>query len=120
MDNQVVISHPKNWGFDEKLILGLAKNELLKRGFKENVLVGINFVGRDKAKALNIKFRNKRYIPQVLGFPLSKDKDVDGIIRLGDIVICSQKAKYEAKFLKQTEEEILESWIGHGIDNLLK
>lgn len=63
------------------------------------------------------------YIPQVLGFPNSKIKDGDGMVRLGDIVICSKKLKREVE-LKENQGrdiyDVLKVWIDHGIDNLLK
>ena len=55
----------------------------------------------------------------MLGFPMSKDIDVDGLIHLGDIVICTQKLKYEVKFQKSTIEKVLMEWLKHGVNNLL-
>ena len=82
--------------------------------------LSIYFVGRKKAKDLNVNFRKMSYIPQVLGFPMSKEKDIDGKIRLGDIVICTQKLKYEVKFQKSDLDTVLYSWLIHGVENLLK
>jgi ssRNA-specific RNase YbeY (16S rRNA maturation enzyme) len=50
---------------------------------------------------------------------MSKEKDADGIIRLGDIVICTQKLKYEAVFLGKSQKVVLEEWLLHGVENLL-
>lgn len=116
--NQVLIKHGKNWGLDEELILSLT-NKALRLRKLDGVEVSLVFVGRKKAKELNMRYRNKDYIPQVLGFPLSREKDADGITRLGDIVICSQKVKYEATFRHKSVEEILKEWLLHGVDNLL-
>jgi rRNA maturation RNase YbeY len=77
-------------------------------------------VGRDKAKKLNMDYRQQSYIPQVLGFPMNREKDADAYIRLGDIVICTEKLKYEVKFLNKSLEEILAKWLVHGVENLLK
>ena len=77
-------------------------------------------MGKKRAKELNIKFRQKDYIPQVLGFPMSREADSDGYIRLGDIVICTQKLKYEEVFLKKKRGQILTEWLVHGVENLLK
>lgn len=117
--NSILISHNKNWGLDEKLVIDLVNKYLKKNNF-ENTQVGVWFVGRKKAKDLNIKYRSKSYIPQVLGFPLNKIPDVDGIIRLGDIVICTEKLKYEVRFMNSTSERILEEWVEHGVENLMK
>ena len=92
----------------------------MDNGYRENVELSVIFVGRKKAKDLNMKYRGKNYIPQVLGFPMSKEVDEDGKIRLGDIVICTQKLKYEVKFQKSNLENILYQWLIHGVENLLK
>lgn len=117
----ILIKHPKNWGLSEELIMCLAKKALKHFGYEdEQVELSIYFVGRDKAKKLNIEYRQKSYIPQVLGFPMSKVKDVDGLIHLGDIVICTQKLKYESIFLKKNIDIITEEWLVHGVENLVK
>ncbi len=117
----ILIKHPKNWGLQEILVDNLAKKALKNFGYDEkNVELSIYFVGRKKAKELNIQYRQKKYIPQVLGFPMSKEKDVDGMIRLGDIVICTQKLKYESVFLQKNIDEVLGEWIVHGVENLHK
>jgi rRNA maturation RNase YbeY len=95
-----------------------AKKALKKRNLDE-VELSIRFVGRKIAKELNQKYRKMNYIPQVLGFPMSKQKDADGWKRLGDVVICNEKLKYEAKFQEKSISEILEFWLLHGVDNLL-
>ncbi|MFA6361574.1 MAG: rRNA maturation RNase YbeY [Candidatus Shapirobacteria bacterium] len=115
-----MINYPQNWGLQSKLVEELAKKALIEKGFRSNVELSIYFVGRKKAKDLNISFRKMSYIPQVLGFPMSKETDVDGKIRLGDIVICTQKLKYEVKFQKSNLEKVLYSWLIHGVENLLK
>lgn len=117
--NLILINHNKNWGLSGDLVEKLAKKSLKEKGFDEDVELSIYFVGRKKAHDLNIKYRQKDYYPQVLGFPMSKEKDVDGRIRLGDIVICTQKLKYEVVFQKSTLEKVLYEWLLHGIDDLL-
>lgn len=116
--NIVLIKHPKNWGLSDTLVGEVAKKILNKKNLR-SVELSIVFVGRKKAKDLNIKYRQKDYVPQVLGFPMSGEVDGDGMIRLGDIVICTQKLKFETKFQNKTMEMILNDWIEHGVDNLL-
>jgi rRNA maturation RNase YbeY len=120
MDNVILINHFKNWGLSESLVERLAKKALIEKGFDSEVELSIYFVGRKKARDLNLEYRQKDYYPQVLGFPMSKNKDVDGKIRLGDIVICTQKLKYEVRFKKSSLEKVLFEWLIHGIENLLK
>lgn len=117
--NLILINHNKNWGLSEDLVDRLAKKALKEKKFLSDVELSIYFVGRKKARDLNIKYRKMDYYPQVLGFPMSGEKDADGMIRLGDIVICTQKLKYEVKFQKSTLEKVLYEWLLHGIDDLL-
>jgi len=119
MKNVILIRYPKNWGLEEAMVLELSKKALESFGYTGGVELSIFFVGREKAKAYNIKYRNKNYIPQVLGFPMSREPDADGIIRLGDIVICTQKLKYEVDFQKSTLGKVLLEWLKHGVENLL-
>jgi rRNA maturation RNase YbeY len=120
VNNLILINHNKNWGLDVNLVERLAKKALKEKSFNKGVELSIYFVGKKKAKDLNISYRKMSYIPQVLGFPMSQKKDADGKIRLGDIVICSQKLKYEVKFQKSSLEKVLYEWLVHGIENLLK
>ncbi|MBP9817548.1 rRNA maturation RNase YbeY [Candidatus Shapirobacteria bacterium] len=120
MENIVLIKHNKNWGLGERMVEELAKKALIKKGLKKDVELSVIFVGRKKALDLNLKFRQKNYYPQVLGFPMDKVKSVDGLIHLGDIVICTQKLKYEVKFQKSTLDKVLFDWLVHGVENLLK
>lgn len=120
MKNIILLKHPRNWGLDEKLVLKKAQGALKEFGYEANTELSLVFLGTKKAKELNIKYRKKNYIPQVLGFPMNRIADSDGYIRLGDIVICTQKLKYEEKFLKKRREIILEEWLRHGVENLLK
>lgn len=117
--NIVLLKHPKNWGLSEVKVLRSAKKALNEKKLN-SVELSVIFVGRKKAKELNIKYRNKDYIPQVLGFPMSRETDSDGMIRLGDVVICTQKLKYEVIFQKKSFNEVLKEWMEHGVENLLK
>ncbi|MDD4785053.1 MAG: rRNA maturation RNase YbeY [Candidatus Shapirobacteria bacterium] len=120
MENLILINHNRNWGLSEELVLKLAKKALEEKGYEKDVELSIRFVGKKVARDLNLNYRKMGYIPQVLGFPMSKKKDVDGKIRLGDIVICTQKLKYEVKFQKSELDTVLYSWLVHGLENLLK
>lgn len=117
---EILIKHSKNWGLDKGEVVRAAISALKKKGLNKDVELSIAFVGRTKAKRLNQEYRNMDYVPQVLGFPMSRKKDEDGKIRLGDIVICTQKLKYEARFQNKTVSEVLGDWLLHGVENLLK
>jgi len=117
--NKVLISHNKNWGLDETKVLFLAQKALREAEQKETEL-SLLFVGRKRACDLNKKYRKMSYVPQVLSFPMKAEKDKDGRVRIGDMVICTEKLKYEKIFLKKDLYEVLESWLKHGMEGLLK
>jgi probable rRNA maturation factor len=112
VDNIVLIKHNKNWGLDEERVRSLARKALDQLGLKENIELSVIFVGRRRAKKLNQEYRKKDYIPQVLGFPMDKEKGIDGWTRLGDVVICTER-------LKEERADVLYEWLIHGIRNLL-
>lgn len=84
--------------------------EVAERALNEDfsdVCVSINFVNEEKIQELNKKFRKIDKKTDVLSFPnLEKtveqklsdfERDVDGSLFLGDIVICKPVAKRQAK-----------------------
>lgn len=72
---------------------------------KTNISVNITFVGEKKIKELNNEYRNVNRVTDVLSFPLLQgDEFVEGEMidknittDLGDIVICTKRAKQQAK-----------------------
>ena len=117
MTNKILIKHNTNWGLDEKRVLDLVK-KVLKENNIEGAELSLLFCGRMRAKKLNVEYRQMSYVPQVLSFPLKVEKDKDGFSRLGDMVICNQKLKYEAGFLKKELYEVLLDWLRHGMEAL--
>lgn len=66
--------------------------------------VGISFVGEQKIRDLNNQYRQVDRVTDVLSFPLVQDfnnledeKDENGIVDLGDIVINVKRASSQAK-----------------------
>ncbi len=61
------------------------KNAILGKSY----LLSLSFVGPTRAQAFNQTYRKKEYVPNVLSFPLDETT--------GEIIICPQVAKREAK-----------------------
>lgn len=58
------------------------------------VVADISFVDEPASQRLNLKFRKINRPTDVLSFPLADFRPgPDGIIRLGDIVICKEQAE---------------------------
>ena len=72
----------------------------------EKYFLSVNFIPPSIAKELNIKYRNKNYIPNILSFPLSSKE--------GEIFICLSVAKKDAKKFFLNYKEFLTLLIVHG------
>ena len=103
--------------------------EILEEDFS-NVNVSLNFVSEDEIRELNNNFRKIDKVTDVLSFPFlekktteklinfSKEK-VDGILFLGDIVICKNKAVSQAKEYGHSLEREICFLALHGLLHLL-
>lgn len=95
------------------------------------VQIDVSFVSAEKIKELNLKYRSIDKITDVLSFPLLDIKyphklndfknecDPDGKLRLGDIIICEEKAKLQAKELGHSYKRELAFLALHGCLHLL-
>ncbi len=98
----------------------------------ENVAVGITFVSAEEIKKLNHEHRNVDKVTDVLSFPMleidyktTKLKDFederspDGELYLGDIVLCKDKAKEQAKEFGHSLKREISFLVVHGMLHLL-
>lgn len=99
---------------------------LLQKAIKKTNLqsdaaeVSVNLVGESKIRALNRKYRGKNKVTDVLSFPLDNRLiENNGIIPLGDIFICLQFAKKQAKRENVNIEGKLSRLVVHGFLHLL-
>jgi ssRNA-specific RNase YbeY (16S rRNA maturation enzyme) len=60
MNNTILISHPRNWGVDEELVKKITNSVLIEKGYQSNVELSLLFVGKIRAKKLNIQHDKKR------------------------------------------------------------
>ncbi len=77
----------------------------------KKIVADLSFVSEEEIRDLNRKHRKIDKPTDVLSFPLDEELGPDGVIRLGDIVICKSQAKkkgHEISFL-----------IKHGMLHLL-
>lgn len=68
------------------------------------------FVGSKRAKQLNITYRQKNYVPNVLSFPLSEAQ--------GEIYLCPEIAYPEAKDFHLSKEGYIAFLFIHGLLHL--
>lgn len=94
----------KNGLLDKALFSFIEKSK--KEILKEKYILSINFISPKEAKALNEKYRQKDYIPNILSFPLSKSE--------GEIFICLSVVKKGAKEFSLSYSNFLRFLIIHG------
>lgn len=68
------------------------------------------FIGEKRARTLNAAYRNKKYVPNVLSFPLTKDT--------GEIFIAPKVAAREAGRFSMTPREYTGLLFIHGLLHL--
>lgn len=98
----------QNIEMDEKLE-SVVKTVLDTEGLSLDYEVSITFVDKDEIHKLNIEFRSVDRPTDVLSFPMDEDFFIEGVdTMLGDIVICMDVAKEQAKdFGHSLDREIM-------------
>lgn len=77
------------------------------------------FITDDKdMKKLNKEYLNRDYTTDVLSFEIN-EKQEDGSLYLGDIVVNKDQAKRQAKTYENDFEEEISELVGHGVLHLL-
>jgi probable rRNA maturation factor len=110
----IEINNLTNFAVDKKFLTGLAK-KVLKDENRERENLSIAFVGKDIIKGLNKKYRKKNKPTDVLSFAgdLKLEKT------LGEIVICPEIVKKNAKIDNSPFKKELAKVLIHGILHLL-
>lgn len=117
---RVLISHEgKSDILSDNEIRGIVDECLMGFSIEKNCELSLFFCGKDKAKELNRKYRKRSYVPQVLSFKMG-ERDVDGVTRLGDIVICVDKFFEDVSRTQESKKKIIKDWICHGLANICR
>lgn len=110
-----------NKQINEKVFKELASICVREEGLNpENVSISLSFVSKDKIKKLNKEFRNVDKVTDVLSFPMYEGK-IPNLpeIELGDVVICMDKIKAQAKEFGHSEERETYYLFVHSMLHLL-
>ena len=106
----IEINNLTSFAVDKKLLTGVAK-KVLKGENRERESISVALVSKEEIKKLNKQFRKKDTPTDVLSFNLkSNPKDV-----LGEVVICPEAVKENAKKFNFTFKEELVKMLVHGI-----
>lgn len=104
LETKNLIVNRKNGTFDKALFSFI--EQIRKEILKDKYSLSVNFISPKEAKALNEKYRNKDYIPNILSFPLSKSE--------GEIFICLSVVRKGAKEFSMSYENFLRLLLIHG------
>lgn len=112
--------------FDREALRVHLEKVLLRYRLSDNVEIDVQVVGKRKMTQLHVDFMNLPGPTDVLSFPLNDPADStpfvaspDGMLRLGDIVICYPVAVEEA-LEKQCKLQDQINFLGeHGLMHLL-
>lgn len=118
--------------FQKRLIRKIfTKTLLLTQNDVDNLVVGVKFVSKSEIQKLNKEFRNLDKVTDVLSFPLTeikephklsefdKDRDFDGSLYIGDIAVCCDVARVQAKEFGNTYKRELSFLALHGFLHIL-
>ncbi len=114
----VLISSGARYKVDREKLRKKVEEFLTGRGL-DDVEVSIAIVGGRKMRQLNRTYRKIDAATDVLSFPLEEPRDKEGVLRLGDIVICYSKAREEAAEEEKFVDDKVSDLIEHGLRHLL-
>lgn len=101
------------------------------KNYSVDAIIELSFVSAEEIRKCNLQYRNVDKVTDVLSFPLLNIKypekledyksecEPDGTLRLGDIIICKEKAKAQAKEYGHSYKRELSFLALHGLLHLL-
>ncbi|MEJ8751263.1 rRNA maturation RNase YbeY [Lagierella sp. ICN-221743] len=86
----------------------------------EDVEVSVSFVNEEEIKELNRDYRENDKITDVLSFPTEMEYHIEGVpLILGDVVICSKRAKEQSEEFGHSFQRELVYLFVHSMFHLL-
>lgn len=119
---EILINNNTDFLIDEKryeLIEKSIKTGLSYLGYGLDYEISISIVDKDEIKALNKTYRDKDSVTDVLSFPLFERDNILDSGMLGDIVICQEKIKEQAKEYNHSETREFIYLLIHSLLHLL-
>jgi probable rRNA maturation factor len=85
---------------------------------KNEIYGSVSLISDSKMKKLNKKYLDRDQTTDVLSFEIN-EKQEDGTIYLGDVVVNKEQARIQAKDYENTLEEEISELVAHGVLHLL-
>ncbi|MBW6441507.1 rRNA maturation RNase YbeY [Patescibacteria group bacterium] len=90
----------------------------LEKILDKKTFISVYITDDKEMKKLNKEYLDRDYTTDVLSFEI-KEKQDDGTLYLGDIVVNKDQAKRQAKDYDNDLEEEISELVGHGVLHLL-
>jgi probable rRNA maturation factor len=115
MNNKIININKRGFSADFSWLPDIEKifSSSFKKDFKKSRSISIALVGAEEIKQLNQVYRRKNKITDVLSFNMDSDQI------LGEVIICLEQAKAQAKVKQKTLKSELQLLTIHGILHLL-
>lgn len=116
---RVDISSQSQYQFNRKRMRSVIEETLKTHGVSGDTEVSISMVGARKMRALHKQYMKTAETTDVLSFPLQDTVGPDGVLRLGDIVICYPVAIMQAAENNRLVDEEMAFLVEHSCLHLL-
>ncbi len=107
----------------EDIVLDTVKTALKVLEFDDDIEVSISFVDEDEIQALNRDYRGKDSVTDVLSFTQYTDEGFEAFedepVYIGDIVICTERARNQAEDFGHSFEREVSYLVCHGMLHLM-
>jgi probable rRNA maturation factor len=113
----VFLANEQELAVDEGALTALAAHALESEDLDDDSELSVLLIGADHMRELNFRFAGNNYATDVLAFPMMEDEDQPQV--LGDVVICPEVARANARKVNHPLEEELGILLVHGILHLL-
>lgn len=109
---------------DRKRIITTINNYLKEKGFNENKVINIIFLGKRKMKKIIQEYKKKNEVLPLLSFSYKENGDFDYFPSeektIGEIFICYPQAVLLAAEKEKEVDKLIIELIKHGIENIIK
>ena len=119
----VSINSDSRYPVDRSSIRSVVRDVLSRYNITGDCEIDVSIVGRRKMTSLNQKYKGKDGATDVLSFPLMEGDDSqsspDGVLRLGDVVVCYPIAVEYALKRQMLVDRVIGELVEHGCLHLV-
>ncbi|MDP9224053.1 MAG: rRNA maturation RNase YbeY [Actinomycetota bacterium] len=113
----VFVANEQDLAVDEVRLSVLARHALVCEEVDDSTELSVLLVSPGHIRRLNARFAGEDYPTDVLAFPMMEEDE--GAVILGDVVMCPQVARNNARKLGHSLDSELDTLCVHGILHLL-